>query len=102
LTGAVNDLQSVDGYVVIADADQRRAALGIAQNLRSAGHRTITPLADAKVGKQFQAAEQAGAQFAVVVGSEYPALTVKSLATRDEISCDVSELSDTLAQILRK
>lgn len=102
LTGAVNDLQSVDGYVVIADADQRRAALGIAQNLRSAGHRTITPLADAKVGKQFQAAEQAGAQFAVVVGSEYPALTVKSLATRDEISCDVSELSDTLAQILGK
>lgn len=102
LTSAVNDLQSVDGYVVVADPDQRGAALGISQNLRSAGHRIITPLADTKVGKQFQAAEQAGAKFAVVVGSEYPSLTVKNLAARDEISCDVSELSDTLAQILGK
>lgn len=99
LTDAVNDLQSVDGYIVIADADQRGAALGIAQNLRSAGHRIIAPLTDAKVGKQFQAAEQAGAQFAVVVGSEYPTLTVKNLAARDEISCDVSELTDTLVKI---
>ncbi|MDF1740420.1 MAG: histidine--tRNA ligase [Verrucomicrobiales bacterium] len=99
LTDAVSDLQSVDGYIVIADADQRGAALGIAQSLRSAGHRIIAPLADAKVGKQFQAAEQAGAKFAVVVGSEYPTLTVKNLAARDEISCDVSELTDTLVKI---
>ncbi len=102
LNAAVTDLQSVDGYIVIADPEQRGAALGIAQNLRSDGHRIIAPLADAKVGKQFQAAEQAGARFAVVVGSEYPSLTVKNLAARDEISCDVSELSSALAEIPRK
>jgi len=102
LTSAVNDSQSVDGYIVVADPDQRGAALGISQTLRSAGHRIITPLADTKVGKQFQAAEQAGAKFAVVVGSEFPLLTVKNLADRDEISCDVSEISKALAQILEK
>lgn len=102
LTNAVNDLQSVDGYIVVADPEQRGAALGIAQNLRSAGLRIIAPLADAKVGKQFQAAEQAGAKFAVVVGSEYPSLTVKNLEARDEITSDVAGLSSALEQIMGK
>jgi histidyl-tRNA synthetase len=54
------------------------------QTLRLAGVRTLTSLAAAKVPKQFQAAEQSGARYAVVVGSEYPALTIRDLRDRSE------------------
>ena len=53
------------------------------QQLRALGLRLDFPLAPAKVGKQFQAAEQAGARLAVLIGDEWPALKIKTLATRE-------------------
>jgi histidyl-tRNA synthetase len=43
------------------------------------------PLTAAKVGKQFQTAEQLGASRAVLVGDEWPQVKVKTLATREEV-----------------
>lgn len=71
-------------FVVIADEQRRPEALGLLQNLRDAGWRANASLAPAKVGKQFQNAEQLGARFAVVVGAEWPEVKVKALATRAE------------------
>jgi len=71
-------------YVVIAEEERRAEALGLVQQLRDAGRRTDFPLAAAKVGKQFQTAEQLGARVAILVGGEWPLVKVKTLATREE------------------
>ena len=71
-------------YVVIAKEERRAEALGVVQQLREAGHRTDFPLTAAKVGKQFQTAEQLGARLTVLVGDEWPQVKVKTLATREE------------------
>jgi histidyl-tRNA synthetase len=95
LETAVKDGQSVDAYVVLADPEKEKEAAALTQRLRLAGVRTLTPLTPAKVPKQFQAAEQSGARFAIVVGSEYPDLTIRNLFDRSErISRPESLVSD--------
>lgn len=96
LEAAVKDGQSVDVYVVLADPEKQGEAAAIAQSLRLAGMRTLTSLAAAKVPKQFQAAEQSGARLAIVVGSEYPDLTIRDLRDRREWSSRPEGLIDAL------
>lgn len=88
---------AADVYVVIADETRRPETLGLVQQLRGAGFRIDYPLSPAKVGKQFQAAEQAGARFAVVIGAEWPQLKLKTLATREETLLTPEELAIRLA-----
>ncbi len=83
-------------YVIIADDTRRTEALGLIQTLRNAGLRTDYSLASTKVGKQFQAAETLGAEFAVVVGAEWPSVKVKTLATREERLLPVEGLAAAL------
>lgn len=71
-------------YVVIAKEERRPEAVGLVQRLRETGRRIEFPLSAAKVGKQFQAAELAGARYAILVGDEWPLVKLKTLATRDE------------------
>ena len=88
--------RSCDIYVIVAKEDARPQALGIVQQLRDAGLRVDFPLAAAKVGKQFQAAEQLGAELAVLVGEEWPQVKVKNLAARSEELVPNTELADWL------
>lgn len=74
----------VQVYVVIAAEERRPEALALAQRLREAGWRVGFPLGAEKVGKQFGAAEAAGASHAVVIGAEWPVVKVKRLADRHE------------------
>lgn len=83
-------------YVVVADEARRADALAVATRLRSAGHRTEIPLGPLKVGKQFAAAEAAGASRAVIIGSEWPEIRLKNLETREEISFAVELLPERL------
>jgi histidyl-tRNA synthetase len=76
--------RAADVYLVIAKEERRADALAAGQRLREAGLKVEFPLVAAKVGKQFQAAEQLGAQTAVVFGDEWPQVKVKTLATREE------------------
>jgi len=73
-----------DVFVVVADDSKRAESLKLVTDLRRAGISADLPLAPAKVGKQFQRAEQSGARFALVVGAEYPELKLKILASRTE------------------
>jgi histidyl-tRNA synthetase len=75
---------AADIFVVIAKEELRPQALGLVQRLREADLRTDYPLTAAKVGKQFQMAEQLGARHAVLVGDEWPLVKLKTLATREE------------------
>jgi histidyl-tRNA synthetase len=73
-----------DIYVVVAKEERRPDALALVQKLRDAGYRTDFSLVSAKVGKQFQAAEQLGARTAILIGDEWPQVKVKTLSTREE------------------
>lgn len=73
-----------DVYLVIADESQRPHALGILAQLRTAGISTDYPMSRLNVGKQFKKAEQSGARFALVIGSEFPEMQLKILSARTE------------------
>ncbi len=87
-----------DTYVVIAKEELRGEALGLVQQLRDSGLRVDYAMTPAKVGKQFQAAENLGARSAVLVGEEWPQVKLKTLATREEKLI----AADTVATALRK
>ena len=89
-----------DIYVVVADETKRAEALRLVTDLRRAGISADHPLGAPKVAKQFQSAEKCGARFALVVGSEYPELRLKVLASRTEESGNAETAIDWLTDRL--
>ena len=87
---------AADIFVVIAKEERRPDALTLVQQLRGAGLRVDFPLTALKVGKQFQAAEQAGASLVILVGEEWPQVKIKVLATRQEEQILHTGLADWL------
>lgn len=73
-----------DVFIVIADETKLQESLRILTDLRNAGIKTDTSMAPQKINKQFQKAEQSGAKLAIVIGQEFPELTIKSLRSRTE------------------
>ncbi|MDR2463329.1 MAG: histidine--tRNA ligase [Verrucomicrobiales bacterium] len=76
-------------YLVIADETLRPRALALASALRDGGYRVDYPLSAAKVGRQFQAAEERGHRYALFIGQEYADSGVcglKTLATREQVN----------------
>ncbi|MDX6767142.1 MAG: histidine--tRNA ligase [Candidatus Methylacidiphilales bacterium] len=74
-------------YVVVADESVRPAALRLVAALRAGGYRVDYPLAATKVGRQFEAAQDRGAAFALVVdpaGETAGTVGLKYLATREQ------------------
>lgn len=96
LDQAVFDKQSVDAYLVVADPERQREATAVIQQLRGAGFRVLSSLTEMKVPKQFQAAEMSGAKYAIVVGSEFPKLTIRNLKERAETVSNQELLVDDL------
>jgi len=92
---------AADLYVVIAKEERRPEALGLIQQLRDSGLRLDFPLAPAKVGKQFQAAEQAGARLALLIGDEWPDVKIKTLATREEILSPAAGIAERIPSLLK-
>lgn len=90
--------RACDAYVIVAKEEMRGNALAIVQQLRDAGLRVDYAMTMAKVGKQFQAAEQVGARTAVLVGDEWPQVKVKDFATRTEVLASTEELPALLAK----
>ncbi|MEP4079734.1 histidine--tRNA ligase [Haloferula sp.] len=91
-----------DVFLVIADETKRSDALAILSELREAGIACDLPFGQAKLGKQLKRAEQSGARFALVVGSELPELQLKVLASRTEETCHVLGLADWLTDRLQQ
>jgi histidyl-tRNA synthetase len=53
-----------------------------------------------KVGKQFQAADNAKARFSIVVGAEYPTLTLQNMRTRFKSEVQAETLEEKLREAL--
>jgi histidyl-tRNA synthetase len=100
LTSALLAASSIDAFVVIADEAQRPHALAAIQQLRAAGIRIDYPFGSQKVGKQFQAAEDRKARFALVFGAEYPEVIVKNLVARSQTSVPAVNLVEEVLKML--
>ena len=101
LDKAVAAQRELDVYIVIAKEERRADALAQIQMLRDGGYRVDYPLAPAKVGKQFQIAEQLGARLAILFGDEWPQVAVKILATGKQELVESSSLSSRVESLLR-
>jgi histidyl-tRNA synthetase len=100
LDAAIKAQSKIDIYVVIAKEERRGDALEQIQELRDRGYRVDYPLTGDKVSKQFQTAESAGAQIALLYGDEWPQVKVKNLATREESLMPNEALLDSVAKFL--
>lgn len=92
--------QHLDVYVVIAKEERRANALAEVQALRDTGYRVDYALAPAKVGKQFQAAEQLGAKFAILFGDEWPQVKLKDLDSGDQELVSPAQLAERLVKLI--
>jgi histidyl-tRNA synthetase len=100
LTSALLAASSIDAFVVVADEAQRPHALAAIQQFRAAGVRIDYPFGSQKVGKQFQAAEDRKARFAIVFGAEYPEVIVKNLVARSQTSVPAASVVDEVQKML--
>lgn len=80
------ELAAIQVYVVVPDENYRPVAAKILQQLRDGGVNADMPLSEMRVGKQFQAAEERGARYAVVVdkGLTADVISVKNMTTREQ------------------
>ena len=92
MSAALASATPIELFVLIASEERRPDALKIVQQLRDAGRRVDYSLTPAKIGKQFQLAEQLGAHNALIVGDEWPLIKVKNLVTREEKIVPLNEL----------
>ena len=96
---AIASERDLDVYIVIAKEERRADALAQVQSLRDAGYRVDYSLAPAKVGKQFQAAEQLGARVAILFGDEWPQVKVKELRTGEQTLVAHGEVAAKLSAL---
>jgi histidyl-tRNA synthetase len=90
------DKRSLRAYIVITAESHRQEAVRLATRLREAGISIDFPLEAVKVAKQFQTAESLGAQYAVVIGQEWPQIRLKNLRTRGESVVPEGDLETNL------
>jgi histidyl-tRNA synthetase len=100
LEAAVAGQHELDIYVVIAKEERRPDAVAQIQSLREAGFRVDYPLAPAKVGKQFQNAEQLGARVAILFGDEWPQAKIKDLRSGEQTLVAREEVTAKVAALL--
>ena len=72
-----------DVCLVLAAPEMRQQMLFLASTLRDAGVRVDLPLSWSKMTKQLKHAERIGATYAAIIGTEYPTIELKRLATRE-------------------
>jgi len=103
MKAALTAQSACDVFLVVADPDQQTKALTLATQLRAAGIAVSYSLKPAKFNKQFKAAEQAKASLALVIGNEFPEVSLKILATREEVKLIADDtIVETISQHLKK
>jgi histidyl-tRNA synthetase len=81
---ATADDRRIDIYIVIAKEQRRADALAQIQQLRDCGYRVDYSLTPTKVARQFQAAEELNARFALLFGDEWPQVKIKNMGTAQQ------------------
>jgi len=99
---AVAAEHKIDIYIVIAKEERRADAFWQIQQLRDHGYRVEYPLTPAKVARQFQAAEDAGAALALLYGDEWPQVKVKDMASGEQQLVSRENLVDRITSKLQR
>jgi len=89
-------------YLIIADEAFRSHAMGVLRHLRETTEFSVDySFVPVKVGKQFQAAEERGCAFAVLVDAQIQnaIVHVKDLASRQQIESKLDDLNATLKRL---
>ncbi|MEN8783168.1 MAG: histidine--tRNA ligase [Akkermansiaceae bacterium] len=103
MQAAIESETSCDVFIIVADPDQQSQALALATKLRSEGIAVSYSLAAAKFNKQFKAAQQSKAQLALVIGNEFPEISLKILASREEVKLTADDsIVVTISQYLNQ
>lgn len=92
-----------DFYTIVLGDENRTEALADVADLRRSGLRVEYAFKDGKFGKLIQAAEQAGARYALIYGTNELALgvvKVRDTQERREIAFPRENLADTLLSVL--
>jgi histidyl-tRNA synthetase len=89
-------------FVVVADESRRPQALSLVSQLRDEGRRVDFSISALKVGKQFAAAEAAGATHAIVVGTEWPDVRLKVLETREEFTVPAAQVGEKIGSTAQR
>ncbi len=92
----------IDIYIVIAKEERRADAFEQIQQLRDRGYRVEYPLTPAKVARQFQAAEDAGAVLALLYGDEWPQVKMKDMASGEQQLVSRENLFDRITSKLQR
>src|SRR6266567_3357267 len=92
----------IDIYIVIAKEERRADAFSQIQQLRDRGYRVEYPLTPAKVARQFQAAEDAGAVLALLYGDEWPQVKMKDMASGEQQLVSRENLFDRITSKLQR
>ena len=98
---AVAAEHKIDIYIVIAKVERRADAFSQIQQLRDRGYRVEYPLTPAKVARQFQAAEDAGAALALLYGDEWPQVKMKDMASGEQQLVSHENLVDRITSKLQ-
>src|SRR5437773_8758205 len=99
---AVAAEHKIDIYIVIAKEERRADAFSQIQQLRDRGYRVEYPLTPAKVARQFQAAEDAGAALALLYGDEWPQVKMKDMASGEQQLVSRENLVDRITSKLQR
>ncbi len=97
--GLLPDAQpAVQDFLICVTADQRPLGLNVAHRLREAGRRVVYDFADRSVGRQFKAANQVGAERAIVIGPDEASdgvVLIRDLRSGDEQRIGIDDLMRT-------
>lgn len=103
MKAALDAESACDVFLIVADPERHADALALATQLRSGGLAVSYSLTATKFAKQFKAAEHARAALALVIGQEFPEVSLKTLATREEVKVTLDDrIAETIAQYLKK
>ena len=87
----------VDDYIVCVSEGERATALKVAHSLRDSGRRVAQDLQSRKVARQLKAANQVGAERAIILGSEELSrgmVLVRDLESGEEQEIPLDSLAD--------
>ena len=99
-----NYAQSLDFVVIIGGSEARDVAIGDAARIRRLGYSVDYPLKDQSFGKQFKEANQKGARFGLIYGSdeiEQGIFKVKDFVSGGEKTFSREDLEQTVVELVR-
>ncbi len=91
-----------DVYVIVDDETRRGDALRLVTELRTAGVAVDFPMLPMKYPKQMQRAEQSGARFALVIGTDASQCKCRILSSRNDVMLPAEGMVEQIIQRLHR